>query len=64
MVVPLPLGESNRICDLRRANTQLSVAKEMMNFFMMQGLTEDEARERFWLIDTKVSESLCCPKTY
>lgn len=31
----------------------VGVAKEMMTFFRMQGFTEDEARERFWLIDTK-----------
>ena len=30
-----------------------SVAKEMMNFFRMQGLSEQEAKERFYLIDTK-----------
>jgi len=33
----------------------VGVAKEMMNFFKLEGLSEQEAKERFWLIDTKVS---------
>jgi hypothetical protein len=49
------LGECCEAKPSERILTLLSVAKEMMNFFTMQGLTEDEARERFWLIDTKVS---------
>jgi malate dehydrogenase (oxaloacetate-decarboxylating)(NADP+) len=40
---------SNERCELT-----CSVAKEMMNYFTMLGLSEQEARERFWLIDTKV----------
>lgn len=31
----------------------IGVAKEMMNYFRMLGLSEQEAKERFWLIDTK-----------
>jgi malate dehydrogenase (oxaloacetate-decarboxylating)(NADP+) len=35
----------------------------MMNFFKMQGLSEQEAKERFWLIDTKVSWAQSHPAT-
>ncbi|KIR70495.1 malate dehydrogenase (oxaloacetate-decarboxylating)(NADP+) [Cryptococcus deuterogattii CA1014] len=43
----------HKVVFLGGGSAAVGVAKEMMNFFMMQGLTEDEARERFWLIDTK-----------
>ncbi|TYJ58383.1 hypothetical protein B9479_000929 [Cryptococcus floricola] len=45
--------KDHRIVFLGGGSAAVGVAKEMMNFFRMQGLTEDEARERFWLIDTK-----------
>lgn len=31
----------------------VGVAKQIVEFFMREGLTEDEARRRFWLVDTK-----------
>ncbi|WVR06598.1 hypothetical protein IAU60_003630 [Kwoniella sp. DSM 27419] len=45
--------KDHRVVFLGGGSAAVGVAKEMMNFFIMQGLTEDEARERFWLIDTK-----------
>ena len=32
----------------------VGVAKQIVEFFMKEGLTEDEARKCFWLVDTKV----------
>ncbi|KAI9805322.1 MAG: hypothetical protein M1833_005775 [Piccolia ochrophora] len=32
----------------------VGVAKQIVAFFMREGLTEDEARKCFWLVDTKV----------
>lgn len=43
----------HKVVFLGGGSAAVGVAKEMMNFFRMQGLSEDEARDRFWLIDTK-----------
>lgn len=32
----------------------VGVAKQIVEFFIRQGLTEDEARRCFWFVDTKV----------
>lgn len=47
--------KDHRVVFLGGGSAAVGVAKEMMNFFTMQGMTEQEAKERFWLIDTKVS---------
>lgn len=30
------------------------IAQQIVEFFIQEGLTEDEARKRFWFVDTKV----------
>jgi len=50
--------KDHRVVFLGGGSAAVGVAKEMMNFFKLEGLSEKEARERFWLIDTKVS-SFC-----
>jgi malate dehydrogenase (oxaloacetate-decarboxylating)(NADP+) len=32
----------------------VGVAKQIVEYFMKEGLTEDEARRKFWFVDTKV----------
>ena len=32
----------------------VGVAKQIVEYFVKEGLTEDEARRCFWLVDTKV----------
>jgi len=43
----------HKVVFLGGGSAAVGVAKEMMNFFRDLGLSEQEARERFWLIDTK-----------
>jgi malate dehydrogenase (oxaloacetate-decarboxylating)(NADP+) len=35
------------------------VAKQIVEYYMKEGLTEDEARKSFWFVDTKVNEMYC-----
>lgn len=36
----------------------VGVAKQIVEYFIKEGLTEDEARRCFWFVDTKVSSRL------
>ncbi|KAK1920544.1 malate dehydrogenase [Papiliotrema laurentii] len=45
--------KDHKVVFLGGGSAAVGVAKEMMNFFRMEGLSEQEAKERFWLIDTK-----------
>lgn len=45
--------KDHKVVFLGGGSAAVGVAKEMMNFFKQQGLSEQEAKERFWLIDTK-----------
>jgi malate dehydrogenase (oxaloacetate-decarboxylating)(NADP+) len=45
--------KDHKVVFLGGGSAAIGVAKEMMNYFRMLGLSEQEAKERFWLIDTK-----------
>lgn len=45
--------KEHKVVFLGGGSAAIGVAKEMMNYFRMLGLSEEEARNRFWLIDTK-----------
>jgi malate dehydrogenase (oxaloacetate-decarboxylating)(NADP+) len=32
----------------------VGVAKQLVEYFIKEGLTEDEAKKKFWLVDSKV----------
>ena len=55
--------KDHRVVFLGGGSAAVGVAKEMMNFFKLEGLSEQEARERFWLIDTKVSLPYYFPRS-
>jgi malate dehydrogenase (oxaloacetate-decarboxylating)(NADP+) len=37
----------------------VGVAKQIVEYFIKEGLTEDEARRCFWFVDTKVTFTSC-----
>lgn len=48
-------AKDQRAVFLGAGSAGVGVAKQLVEFFMREGLTENEARRRFWLVDSKVS---------
>ena len=48
--------KDQRAVFLGAGSAGVGVAKQIVEFFMRTGLTEDEARRRFWLVDSKVRQ--------
>jgi malate dehydrogenase (oxaloacetate-decarboxylating)(NADP+) len=46
--------KDQRAVFLGAGSAGVGVAKQMVEFFVKEGLSEDEARKRFWLVDSKV----------
>jgi malate dehydrogenase (oxaloacetate-decarboxylating)(NADP+) len=45
----------HRAVFLGAGSAGVGVAKQIVEYFIKEGLTEDEAKRKFWLIDSKVS---------
>lgn len=43
----------HKVVLLGAGSAAVGVAKQMQSFFVRQGMTADQARERFWLVDTR-----------
>jgi malate dehydrogenase (oxaloacetate-decarboxylating)(NADP+) len=53
--------KDHRAVFLGAGSAGVGVAKQLVEFFIKEGLTEDEARRKFWLVDSNVranSESI------
>lgn len=51
--------KEQRAVFLGAGSAGVGVAKQMVAFFVKEGLSEDEARKLFWLVDSKVRWSFC-----
>jgi malic enzyme len=52
----------HRAVFLGAGSAGVGVAKQIVEYFIKEGLTEDEAKRKFWLIDSKVGiPSAWCP---
>ena len=45
--------QEHRAVFLGSGSAGVGVAKQIVDYFMKEGLTEDEARKKFWLVDSK-----------
>jgi malic enzyme len=56
--------KDHRAIFLGAGSAGVGVAKQLVEFFIKEGLTEDEARRKFWLVDSNVRATLrsliCC----
>lgn len=46
--------KDHRAIFLGAGSAGVGVAKQLVEFFVKEGLTEDEARRKFWLVDSNV----------
>lgn len=51
-------AKDQRAVFLGAGSAGVGVAKQIVEFFMREGLTEDQARRCFWLVDSKVRLSV------
>lgn len=47
--------KDHRAIFLGAGSAGVGVAKQIVEYFMKEGLTEDEARKKFWFVDSNVS---------
>ena len=51
-------AKDHRAVFLGAGSAGVGVAKQIVEYFIKEGLTEEEAKRKFWLVDSKVSYSL------
>jgi Malic enzyme, NAD binding domain len=57
-------AKDHRAVFLGAGSAGVGVAKQIVEYFIKEGLTEEEAKRKFWLVDSKVSSSVMLTKAY
>lgn len=50
-------AKDHRAVFLGAGSAGVGVAKQIVEYFIKEGLTEEQAKRKFWLVDSKVSFS-------